>query len=104
MMNNRSTWMNLKSIIIFIVLLAILDITTFSLIVYGYFDNSMIDNKDDVIEFVKTSSDIKQVTDVDYFVDEETYHIIYGIVENDKKYFAMNAPDNRHKEKLNIWK
>src|SRR5699024_11265794 len=54
-------------IIIFIVLLAILAITTFILIVFVYFDHSRIDNKDEVIEFVKKSSEIKQVTDVDYF-------------------------------------
>src|SRR5699024_11067891 len=65
MMNNRSTWMNLKSIIIFIVLLAILAITTFILIVFVYFDHSRIDNKDEVIEFVKKSSEIKQITDID---------------------------------------
>lgn len=104
MMNNRSTWMNLKSIIIFIVLLAILAITTFILIVFVYFDHSRIDNKDEVIEFVKKSSEIKQVTDVDYFADEETYDIIYGKDENDKKYFAINPTDNRDKEKLIILK
>ncbi|HLR22343.1 MAG TPA: DUF5590 domain-containing protein [Pseudogracilibacillus sp.] len=97
-MNNRSTWMNLKSIIIFIVLLAILAITTFILIVFVYFDHSRIDNKDEVIEFVKKSSEIKQVTDVDYFADEETYDIIYGKDENDKKYFAINPTDNRDRK------
>src|SRR5699024_3218084 len=100
MMNNRSTWMNLKSIIIFIVLLAILAITTFILIVFVYFDHSRIDNKDEVIEFVKKSSEIKQVTDVDYFDDEETYDIIYGKDVNDKKYFAIKPNYNQDKEKL----
>src|SRR5699024_2569270 len=44
------------------------------------------------------------VTDVDYFADEETYDIIYGKDENDKKYFAINPTDNRDKEKLIILK
>src|SRR5699024_7779237 len=100
---NRSTWMNLKSIIIFIVLLAILAITTFILIVFVYFDHSRIDNKDEVIEFVKKSSEIKQVTDVDYFADEETYDIIYGKDENDKKYVAIKPTDNQENKKILIY-
>lgn len=103
-MNNRSSWMNLKNIIFFIILLAILAIITFILIVFVYFDHSKIDNKDEVIEFVKQSSEIKQVTDVDYFADKETYDIIYGKDENDKKYFAINPADNRDKEKLTVIK
>src|SRR5699024_5730970 len=71
---------------------------------YIYSDQSRIDNKDEVIEFVKKSSEIKQVTDVDYFADEETYDIIYGKDENDKKYFAINPTDNQDKEKLIILK
>src|SRR5699024_8836944 len=42
--------------------------------------------------------------DVDYFADEETYDIIYGKDENDKKYFAIKPTDNRDKEKLIILK
>ena len=104
-MRQHKTWLSAKKIIGLLILCGVAAIIAYFFVLYSSIENSKIDNKEKLVEFIKKETEIYTISKMYHFQDDKGYDIIYGKDKADKsEYIVFNQTGNFNKDKLMVYK